>query len=126
MRVKTRAVITPSDEGGTIYLFAITVENHSPRKFYLASVGLKLADGRGLWFKQDALSKKPNAPQVIEPGDAYSFYASSDTLTEVAVENIVCAEAYDKIGRIFNSDAEETKQALEAVMKSRRRPKGRG
>lgn len=121
VRVKTRVVVTPAATSGTETALQITVENHSPRPLFLSSVGLKLADGRGLWFKRDSLLGTPNAPQKIEPGDAYSFHVTPDALMTVDVQSVVCAEAYDKIGRVFNSDAEETKKSLESLMQDKRR-----
>jgi hypothetical protein len=115
--VTTRAAISPSPQGEISSVLQITVENHSPRTFFLSSVGLKLRDGKGLWFKRDALSGLPNAPQEIEPGDSYSFYVSRETFAQIEVDRIVCAEAYDKIGRTFNSDPEETKKSLESLTK---------
>lgn len=116
IRVRTRNMVA-SQPDGLVSLLGITVENHSPRKFFLSSVTLKLADGNGLWFKRDGLLHTPNAPQVIESGDSYSFHILPADLGDVDIQKIVCAEAHDKVGRTFNSDAEETRQSLDGVMK---------
>lgn len=115
IRVKTSAVILGLPDGVRSG-FVINVENHSPHKFFLSSVTLKLSDGNGLWFKRDPVLQTLNSPQVIEPGDSYGFHILPSDLKDVDVENIVCAAAYDKIGRVFNSDAEETKRAIRAVV----------
>jgi hypothetical protein len=119
IREKTRAMLTNMLEE-VRSVFAITVENHSPRRFFLSSVSLKLADEHGLWFTQDSLFHTPNGPQIIESGDSYSFHVLPTAFTNVDVQTVVCAVASDKIGRVFNSDAEETKKSLEGVMEAGR------
>jgi len=73
IRVKTSAAITDTPNGVTP-IFVITVENHSPRNFFLSSVMLKLSERNGFWFKRDSVLQTPNAPQIIEPGDSYRFH----------------------------------------------------
>lgn len=116
IRVRTRHMAA-TQPNGLVQLLGVTVENHSPKPFFLSSITLKLADGNGLWFKRDGLLRTPNAPQTIEPGDSYSFHILPADLGEVDVQKIVCAEVQDKIGRIFNSDAEETRHSLDSLMK---------
>lgn len=115
IRVKTSAAITAMPDGVTS-MFMINVENHSPHKFFLSSVSLKLSNGNGLWFPRDSVLKTPNSAQVIEPGDSYEFHILPSDFKNVDVESIVCAVAHDKIDRVFNSDAEETKKAIKAVV----------
>lgn len=125
IRVKTRAMLTNMlDEVTSV--FAITVENHSPRRFFLSSVSLKLADEHGLWFPQDSLFHTPNGPQIIESGDSYSFHVLPTAFANIDVQTVVCAVAIDKIGRAFNSDAEETKKSLEGMMEDGRHRQKRG
>jgi hypothetical protein len=121
VRVKTSAIVTPSPERETTSALQIKVENHSPQAFFLSSVGLKLADGRGLWFKRDSIFGTPNSPQTIESGNSYSFHVLPEDLAQIDVRTVVCAEAYDKIGRTFRSDAEETRKSLETLLKDRAR-----
>jgi hypothetical protein len=118
VRVNVRVVVTPSAPGEPTSALQITVENHSPRTFFLSSVGMKMDDGHGLWFKRDAFFETPNGPQRIESGDSYSFHVAPPTFADIDTHRIVCAEAHDKVGRVFSSDPEQTRRSLERLMKN--------
>lgn len=116
IRVKVRVMVSPLPEGGLQRMLQITVENHSPRPFFLSSIGMSLVDGHGLWFRRDSLFNVPNAPQTIESGNSHSLHVFAEDFAKFATSQIVCAEAYDKIARVFSSDPEETRRAVDSLM----------
>ena len=116
IRVSANAVMTVDAEGGALTAVQVRVANHSPQALHLSGVHLRLDDGQGLWFKRDGLARTPNGPARIDAGDAYDFHITRSMLAGVETSRIVCAEAHDRIGRVFSSDPEQTRRCVEAIL----------
>ena len=129
IRVTTAVAMTDDRHRGFVSVLTINVENHSPRPLYLASFRLLLKDQKTLFLQRDCLTGALNAAKTIDGGDSASFHVDPEIVldnSDVAASEVVCAQVYDKIGRIYASDAETMRKTILALQSQRERAASRG
>jgi hypothetical protein len=115
IRVRVRSMVMHRSTAGPLHrLLALSVENHSPNLFFLASTTIEFADVGGLWMALDILRTAQS--KRLEPGDAHTMYWEADELRNSQPERMLDAVATDKIGRQFRSDPAEFAAALVAAL----------
>lgn len=116
VRVSVRAVGLIPDVRQLGFLFVIRVENHSPVRVFVASVGVKyrgkgqygivaLDAVTGAWVKRE-----------LDPGARVEVHALAASILD-RKDDTECAFCLDEIGREFRSSEEEMKKALKELAK---------
>ncbi len=112
VRVRGGVVALP---GGTGAVVAISVENHSPSDFFMASVRVTLEDMKEIVFARDCVTGEHLVARKIEPGTSFSFHfdpAEVARNTERAPEDLLSVVVSDKIGRTYRSKPGALKAAV--------------
>ncbi|RYD84631.1 MAG: hypothetical protein EOP84_04990 [Verrucomicrobiaceae bacterium] len=95
-------------------VIAITVENHSPSKFFFSTLSLEIEGQEGgLFAASDFITGESLTPRAIEPGDAFTFYYGIDKIKQsLQGHALKDAVVLDKIGREFRSGPGELGKAF--------------
>jgi hypothetical protein len=117
LRVTVRPSVAVAPDRSYRRSLDVKIANYSPvLKAFIRQVTFRLADGRQLFVKQDSLTGEYQRRRILEPGESFDFHVAAETLTEQGLDNILYAGAIDDLGRVYESDATEFRNALNSFL----------
>ena len=116
VRVTVNAGFTQSSNGGTRYLLAICVQNHSPGIVYLSGgIFIETQSGGIVVPNGDFTTGEYQRFREISPGRSYTLNVDPREIRKHRSEGLVCAAAKDDVGRVYRSSEAELSRAIKIL-----------
>jgi hypothetical protein len=102
-------------EAPLVFSLAIQVQNYSPVVVYLQSVRIETEDGGIIVPNGDFISNEYQKFRELQPGRSFMLRIDPAEIKKHMNHNPLCASVTDDIGRVYRSDPDELKRAIQAV-----------
>jgi hypothetical protein len=113
VRIEVNAGFTQSAYGGTRYLLAICVQNHSPVSVYLSGgIFIETQSGGIVVPNGDFITGEYQRFREISPGRSYTLNVDPMEIRKYRSQGLLCAAAKDDVGRVYRSSEAELTRAI--------------